>query len=276
MDRFRLLNISGRISDGRFVDLPSELNSRYATLGNGFGYMRGAWNTNPSPYVSRFSTQDIAVPSCQSIYMFLKEQTDMASFLYQASFAPHAAIHGAVGSAFGCDKMEPLLDLGYLSDYDELLYVCRKWSFAMKELFRSGDVTPRNDCSYSSLEESDVDCGYECDKAANTEISSTLRHWVDGQHRLSDEQMSDWRQFVCTGDGYKIFSGDHLESASPADPSFWPIHGNLERILQARYLSGGFPDFDWPTVAEGKAIGTTNYVCDKPEVLHSQSTRNYP
>ena len=219
--------------------------------------MRGAWNTNPSPYVSRFSTNDIPVPSCQSIYMFLKDQTDMSSFLYQASFAPHAAIHGAVGAAFGCDKMEPLLDLGYLSDYDELLTVCRKWSFAMKELFRTGYVAPRTDCSYSSLEESDIDCGYECDRSANTEISAKLRHFVDLQNRLSDEEMSDWRQFVCTGDGYKIFSGDHLESASPADPSFWVIHPTLERLTHAKLMVGGFIDEKW------ESDKVNEKVCDK-------------
>lgn len=41
-----------------------------------------------------------------------------------------------------------------------------------------------------------------------------------------------WKDFICTGDGYKVFGGDHLESASPADPSFWVIHPALERMLQ--------------------------------------------
>lgn len=49
--------------------------------------------------------------------------------------------------------------------------------------------------------------------------------------------------------------GDHIESASPADPSFWVIHPTLERLLHAKLLSGGFADESW-------AVDQTNdFVC---------------
>jgi hypothetical protein len=66
-----------------------------------------------------------------------------------------------------------------------------------------------------------------------------------------------WRDFICTGDGYKVFGGDHLESASPADPSFWPIHPTLERLLHARFMAGGFDTEEWPTDP------VNDYVCNK-------------
>jgi hypothetical protein len=47
--------------------------------------------------------------------------------------------------------------------------------------------------------------------------------------------------YVATGG----LSGDHIESASPADPSFWVIHPTLERLLHAKLLSGGFADESW-------------------------------
>jgi hypothetical protein len=46
--------------------------------------------------------------------------------------------------------------------------------------------------------------------------------------------------------------------ASPADPSFWPIHPTLERLLQAKHMAGGFLISDWGTNL------TTDYVCDRP------------
>ena len=49
---------------------------------------------------------------------------------------------------------------------------------------------------------------------------------------LKFDDMEAWVEFVCDGDGYKVFAGDHLESASAADPSFWPIHPTLDRLLQ--------------------------------------------
>jgi hypothetical protein len=48
-----------------------------------------------------------------------------------------------------------------------------------------------------------------------------------------------------------------LESASPGDPSFWPIHPTLERLLQAKYMSGTFSNLEWPKNAK------KDYVCDK-------------
>ena len=73
---------------------------------------------------------------------------------------------------------------------------------------------------------------------------------------LTDEQWEEWRDFVCEGDGAKVFVGDHLESASPADPSFWVIHPTLERLLHARYMAG-FSTENWPSDAQD------DYVCDK-------------
>lgn len=76
---------------------------------------------------------------------------------------------------------------------------------------------------------------------------------------LSDEQWDVMKDFVCTGDGYKIFVGDHLESASPSDPSFWPIHPSMERLLQAKLMAGGFETYEWSSDI------STGYVCDKSE-----------
>ena len=56
-------------------------------------------------------------------------------------------------------------------------------------------------------------------------------------------------------------------SASPADPSFWPIHPTLERLLQAKYLSGGFLTDNWPTDA------LSEYVCNKPMCLDTATNK---
>jgi len=55
-----------------------------------------------------------------------------------------------------------------------------------------------------------------------------------------------WVNFICDGgDGGKIYPGDHLESASPADPSFWVIHPTLERLLHFKMMNGGFEADSW-------------------------------
>ena len=81
---------------------------------------------------------------------------------------------------------------------------------------------------------------------------------------MGSDGWTAWKDFVCTGDGGKIFSGDHLESASPSDPSFWVIHPTLERLLQARFMAGGFDDESWATDP------VNDFVCSKWSCYESE------
>lgn len=76
---------------------------------------------------------------------------------------------------------------------------------------------------------------------------------------MSDENWETIRDHICTGDGYKVFYGDHLESASAADPSFWPIHPTQERAMHAKLMAGGFTNTEWYTDY------INEYICGKSE-----------
>jgi hypothetical protein len=67
------------------------------------------------------------------------------------------------------------------------------------------------------------------------------------------------RDFICSGTGYKIYYGDHLESSSAVDPSFWPIHPTQERMLQAKLMANGFSDMSWNSDA------SSTWVCERSE-----------
>merc|ERR1712146_705317 len=49
-------------------------------------------------------------------------------------------------------------------------------------------------------------------------------------------------QVMCRSE---IFIGDQLESGSPSDISFWPIHPTIERLWMWKRLNGGFTDEVW-------------------------------
>lgn len=51
-------------------------------------------------------------------------------------------------------------------------------------------------------------------------------------------------ELVCNAN---FLLGDHIEAASPYDPSFWPIHPTVERLWQYKKLRGLFTDETWPT-----------------------------
>lgn len=57
--------------------------------------------------------------------------------------------------------------------------------------------------------------------------------------------------------------GDHLESASPADPTFWVIHPTLERLMHAKMMTGGFYTEDWPTDYN------EDYICNRPSCFNT-------
>ena len=88
--------LDAAIPDGRWAYTKADLhNEKYTDLTNAFGYMRGPWNTNPSPYISRFTISHTSLPSCSAYYRWV-QLTDQTEFFALAPFAPHASTHGKV------------------------------------------------------------------------------------------------------------------------------------------------------------------------------------
>lgn len=247
------------IPDGRWAQIKADTADVDDYLQNAFGYLRGPWNMNPSPYISRFAVKNVLFPSCSNYYDWLS-MNDFIDFMETAPFAPHAAIHGDLGGTYGCDKFDDLLTNGLIKDESSQRVICKSWFSTLKELYRANYITPKDDCETRVfLDEEGITCGFECDDDQKDDMISTMKKLIKSTyvpHNISSSDWEGWRDFVCTGDGYRVFSGDQLESASPSDPSFWPIHPNLERLYHAKMMAGGFStSTEWPTSAED--------VCDK-------------
>ena len=253
------------IQDGRWKATQADLNYQYPELQNGFGYIRGPWNMNPSPYITRFTSYTLSLPSCLDYYAWASDK-EFVDFLEIAAYGPHASTHGVIGSVYGCDLMDPLLEDGIIRDEDSQLSICKKWGFYLKELYRSNYIVPRTDCSYTSLAKNDIDCGFTCNTNTYEAMLTELPSVISSQYvpeQMDTEDWVKWRDFICTGDASLIFVGDHLESASPSDPSFWVIHPTQERLLQAKYIGGGWDSTYWPSDSKNE------YVCDKSECYES-------
>ena len=260
--------LDAAIPDGRWAYLAADKNSAYSDLVAAYGYMRAPWNMNPSPYISRFTMDlqvGVSLPSCQQHYDTLV-YTDLMSYLYDIQYEPHATTHSLTGGIYGCDLLQPLLDAGYATDETSLKTVCSNWLFYVKEFYRYNYITPNSNCTVTDDVQSST-CGFTC-TTDETELTSMLFNLKNKladyvPSTMSDDGWKAWQDFVCTGDGGKIFSGDHLESASPADPSFWVIHPTLERLYHAKLMAGGFDDNSWATDA------VNDFVCDKAECYMS-------
>jgi len=258
--------IDAAIPDGRWAFLKAEKNKDFEELKTGYGYMRAPWNMNPSPYVSRFSMDlqiGISLPTCTQHYKIL-EETDMMSFFYDMQYDPHATTHSLTGGIYGCDLLQPLLDAGYITDETNMKKICSKWIFYLKEFYRYNYLVPNDNCTVPDDVQSS-ECGFYCPDESLTELNQNLntKLFSNIPETIGEVGQSAWLDFVCLGDGQKIFSGDHLESASPADPSFWVIHPTLERLLHAKLMAGGFVNDTWATDSID--------VCDKAMCYNSDS-----
>lgn len=244
---------SAAIPDGRWAYIEADMNEGiYPDLDYGYSYMRAPWSMNPSPYVSRFTSDwqiGTTLPRCSSHYQML-QYTDLMDFLMDAGDDPHSSAHSLVGGLYGCDMLLPMLSKGYIKSRDDMMTICGKWSFVLKELYRNDYLTPYTNCS--SVDE---DCGFECSDDTG-DIQFLVKELIGSSvpDTLSDVGWTSWYEFICTGDGWLIFPGDHLESASPTDPSFWPIHPTLERLLHVKYMSGGFENETWHDNAETQSV----------------------
>lgn len=117
------------IKDGRWAYISADMNTRLdETLQNSFGYMRGPWNMNPSPNITRFASTTVSVPSCAA-YSSWASADSYTDFLYGAPYLPHASVHGDIGGAYGCDAMNYMRSKGLINDIDDQISICSKWGY---------------------------------------------------------------------------------------------------------------------------------------------------
>ena len=251
----------GKIPDGRWGNLKADVNIRFPTIVSSFGLMRSPWNINPSPYITRFASSQPPLPTCADYFGALISN-DPIDLLDNIQKGPHASIHAAIGNVFGCDLLDPMLDAGLIEDELARTNLCRQWSYFMKDLYRDQYIAPVTGCSIDSIENlNEFKCGYEC-IASNydamlTALESLLSKGYAPRAGLTKNQWKEWREFVCSGDGYRIVVGAHMDSTSASDPSFWPAHPTQERLWHAKLMSSQYEgDFAWSSDTKN------DYVCD--------------
>jgi len=258
-----------RISNGRWKDLKSELNYFHPDLVAGYGYLRAPWNMNPSPYILRFAS-DSQFPGC-SDFAEWASRDEVNSFMKYSPGPPHASIHGNIGGVYGCDKLDALLvDSGWVNEGTSR-DLCSQWGFKLKNLYRQNYIIPYSydskQCKVIKNHLEDSICGFSC---VDDNLDTMIDAMKDMMESHFDEDFPDanWekiQEFICSGDAWQVFYGDHLESASAADPSFWPVHPASERFLQARLAAA-------PLTGEWYSDYQSDWVWGRPECVLTEET----
>ena len=123
-----------------------------------------------------------------------------------------------------CDLFDHLLEAGYIIDEQAKLNLCKNWVFYLKEFYRDNLILPRTDCTSVdasgefSSEYENQDCGYNCVSEFSDMLTMQLKHSVLNSDyecvdldSMTQDGWDAWKDFICEGDGSKIFGGDHLE-----------------------------------------------------------------
>lgn len=235
-----------------------------------YGYIRSPWNTNPSPFVTRFhirepmwSVQDLSLynpthlPACSDLYSLFAIVKDGAPtsqlFLEMETKKIHARAHWVIGGiAFDENKMNAAL-AALPSEYacpepfvDK--YIWRQWLADMPAACESTD--PLRECALE-LPGHNANPASQDRKIGELVIATAACNKSRAyQTNLTAAKLTEigrfWRQAL-------ILYGDALDSSSPADPAFHIIHPTLARYFQYSYLVNPELVDDWYLFDDGPA-----------------------
>ena len=198
-----------------------------------------------------FSITDM--PGCASHHNAL-QYTNFSDFGFHIMYNPHGTTHLAIGGVWNADWHKKLL----LDDYD--MVQAPSWTllgFAkQKNMYRAGFSVCPHTCSMDTPE-SECKCACEdvISKINDKKYLRILEKIMEGYLPYLNDREGNYLgdeiyKLLCNyyDDTYPVM-GDSLESASPADVSFWPTHPTVDRLFQWRRLNG-MESMHWP---DGKA-----------------------
>lgn len=214
-----------------------------STIRNPYGYLRSPWNMNKNKFITRVhklggvTGRAIEWPGCQSHFDITFNYDSVYEYMWDIENAPHGAVHVMIGGYLKTgdvfDQLDGVIPDTAIGEAMQYLYAI------VKGLWR--DMPHANDSSvhfnyptYCSDDTPQTECHMICPHDWNDTDGNFYNKFV-GSYQ------SKWPWLANITEHWAIFAkwlcntpfapGEHLESASPADPSFWPIHPTLDRLL---------------------------------------------
>lgn len=252
-----------RVSDGRFKDVVIRRDYNLSVRSS-YGYLRAPWNLNPSKYVTRFhsfcgyvNTHPSTIydwPGC--LKHFEVTNTDSYSTYYDwvwdIGYSPHGPVHWWIGgSGGGCmqkwyDTMWEAKNSGeYFASVSEDTFDASIGRMKTESIFILKNGYRDNMLFFPEYCSADTDpgnCSFKC-RNYGFETAQDIAWWngifdfESGMHVYTEADKVKIIQTVCE---FPFWVGDHADSSSPTEASFWPIHPTLERLLQYKSLARPF------------------------------------
>lgn len=279
------------VSEGRWAYTPIMADAgTFSPITNAHGLLRSPWNTNPTPFLTRWikvfnftNAGYSSFPDCQSMFQCFASDTltDMHECLNGDT---HGPVHVMLGGQWHQATKQRLVIHYYSLERVQLLIFKNLWRRGYASCPSSCDDTDTCECSCPS---DVVD-----ERSAYQILNETdVLHWIDQvspmiyydtkelRYRIKnleapheDKQWHLVLQSLCS----PAYVGELYTSNAPYDPLFWPIHTTAERLMNwKRILTNlGYVDFDqtWGYKHPANTPSDTGVVCDWDRIDSAAAT----
>lgn len=244
------------VTEGRFGNMEIERNYNFSTR-SPYGFLRAPWNINPNKYITRYHkicgsatyspeltkwTVNLMWPTCDSHFRMTNspEISSWYDWAWNITYLPHGPVHAWIGGVGGqCNEFDALLENGWIDDY-QLLLLKHNAFIILKNAWRDFLIETPKLCSQDAPIES---CMWKCVENISTQHHVKMGLAAFGDINTSSPYFDSIARKVYCDTPY--WPGDHLEAASAAEASFWPIHPTLDRLLQYKDLVRPFTNGEW-------------------------------
>ena len=148
-------------------------------------------------------------------------------------------------------------------------YAKDAWRYKLVEAPKyCSDDTPQEACT--------MVCGFDpADEDASAYAWNYLSVFLgDFVHGITNRttQLEIVRRLICDT---SFVLGEQAESASPLDPSFWPVHPTMDRLLQYKRLVSPFLNTHWMNTQAQPPHGTVFCVTDQCKGHHRDDVTTF-
>ena len=242
------------VTEGRFAYLKVPQQTTNGT-DSGFpvspyGYLRGPWNLNESPYLTRFvgscgNSHEFAMPSCgAALELVLNTDTwvDTGNLIKQNSIHDGAHLYaGGVGGECTdiAEKIKEVVGSNVTRALIQTMPAMMQW------MWRVHILKPPLLCSPG------IPCAFTCTN--NVTVATILIEELLGHYGFAEEAI-EWKNNTRQHEAFdmlfcqtKVILGDAVDAGGAVDPTFWPIHPTLERLYQFKTLVNPLKSLYWPS-----------------------------
>ena len=234
---------------------------------NAYGHMRSPWNNNPFQEIGRHNmtydmTQYQSMPTCSTLQSCFKGSS-LADINECSNGATHGPVHILIGGAWGEGNLFQDEDIVMAQKPDKLLF--------FKVLWRMGFTRCPDTCELGEVCRCSVPQEYIDEYGAEYILKATNVYY--GLETYLEDADDELLLKVLRAVEDSGIAGEMFSSAAAFDPIFWPLHGQIERLLGAKRIlisQGEITDFDetWAFTEYNKYGGGAylNGVCDWSQV----------